>query len=145
MKSYIWGNGIGIGCALVLGAGCAHQPRASTTVYPSPTSDMAVERVYPQDVRGIGSYAPPPGAPAGDWELAEEIRARLTADPKLAKEPVSAEVNNGIVTLRGYVPNQGARDRLRAEVASLPGVQQVNDQMVSGHVIKSIGGASNNY
>jgi len=128
-------------------SGCAHHERESTIVVPSntattltPTSDRDVARVYSKEVRGIGEYAPPPGAPPQDWALAEQIRAKLTADPKLAKEPMKAEVKDGVVTLRGYVPNERARDRIRAEVATVPGVRQVNDQMNTGHVLKNIPG-----
>jgi len=75
----------------------------------------------------------PAGASNQDWQLAEEIRALLSANPKLGNAPMAAVVNNGVVTLRGSVRNKTDRRRLIEQIAALPGVQRVDDQMEFGN------------
>lgn len=94
----------------------------------APTSDRGDAAMVPV-AGGLSDITPPPGAPSEDWDLAETIRAELTRDKSLAHSPMEAVVKNGTVTLRGYAPNQHARQRIHDRIASLPGVKQVNDQM----------------
>jgi len=112
---------------------------------PPPTSDINANRVYSGDAANIGQYTPPPGAPSSEWALAEQVRSALTADPKLAREPVAVVVNNGVVTLRGYVHNDSQRQKILAAVGALPGVTQVNDQMEVNNILHSIPGESKTY
>lgn len=121
---------------LVLAAGCAHQspqPQPTFSALPppalAPTSDRGNATVAPVAGANGSSVAPPPGAPPEDWELAETIRAELTKDKKLVHEPMEAIVNKGVVTLRGYAPTKGARQKLHDRIATLPGVKQVDDQI----------------
>ena len=53
----------------------------------------------------------------------------LMSGRKLGNAPMAAAVNNGVVTLRGDVRNKKDREKLRNEIAALPGVQRVDDQM----------------
>jgi osmotically-inducible protein OsmY len=125
---------------IVLAVGCAENRRDPSVSYSpalsesvAPTSDRATERVYPETSANtsanIEATAPPPGAGPEDWKLAEEIRSLLTANPKLGNAPMAATVNHGVVTLRGSVRNKKDREQLREEIARLPGVQRVDDQM----------------
>jgi hypothetical protein len=117
-------------------AGCAHQSAQNQPMFSelpppalAPTSDRGVAAIVPVAGGSASDIAPPPGAPAEDWALAETIRAELTKDKNLAHSPMEAVVNKGVVTLRGYAPNQHARQVLHDRIASLPGVQQVDDQL----------------
>jgi len=139
-------------CLLPLAfAGCAHDRSsvavtgpARTAVIP-PTSQVDTERVYSSDSSPIGRYAPPPGAPADDWSISEEVRALLTSDKKLTREPMATVVNKGVVTLQGKVPNERQRQRIEQAVASLPGVTRVDNQLVVQNVLGNITGKSKEY
>lgn len=127
---------VSAGLLLVLISGCAHQSAQTQPTFSqlppaplAPTSDRGDTALAPMANENIFSVAPPPGAPAEDWALAETIRAELTKDKKLVHAPMEAVVNKGVVTLRGYAPTQRARQQLHERIASLPGVQQVDDQI----------------
>jgi hypothetical protein len=50
------------------------------------------ERIYANPA----PTAVPQGASSQDWKIAEEVRALLSADPKLGNAPMAAVVNNGV-------------------------------------------------
>jgi hypothetical protein len=151
MKKRAWKYIVCFAFPLALAAGCAHDHSSianSGTDYTTtfaPTSDTSAQRVYPADNSPIGQYAPPPGAPADDWTLAEQVRALLTSDKKLAREPMAATVNKGVVTLNGYVPNERSRERIEQAIAALPGVTHVDDQLVVQNILSTIKGKSKEY
>jgi len=79
--------------------------------------------------------APPPGATAANWDVAESIRQKLTDDPTLAPlgSQLKAEVgNNGVVTLKGVVKTPDEQQRVHDTIASVPGVSSVNDELKVG-------------
>jgi hypothetical protein len=138
---------------VLLAVGCAENHRDSSVSYSpalsesvSPTSDRPETRVYPAppplaaDVTSV-----PPGATPQDWTLAQEIRSLLMSDRTIGKAPVTAVVNNGVVTLRGEVRNKKERERLREEIAALPGVQRVDDQTEYKNPLGIGAGESRNY
>ncbi|HLH53152.1 MAG TPA: BON domain-containing protein [Verrucomicrobiae bacterium] len=131
LKNLLW-----LGLPLCLAVGCAENRRDASVSYSpaltgtySPTGDRDASRVYTDTQSGIDLRNPPPGANAQDWQLAEEIRSFLTTHNKLGRAQVVAVVNNGVVTLKGGVRNNEERQRLREEIAQLPGVQRVDDEM----------------
>jgi osmotically-inducible protein OsmY len=67
------------------------------------------------------------------------------SDRTIGKAPVTAVVNNGVVTLRGEVRNKKERERLREEIAALPGVQRVDDQTEYKNPLGIGAGESRNY
>jgi hypothetical protein len=142
---------MGAALPLVLAAGCAHENSSSVTFSPlqagtpTPTSQSTADRVYSEPNSAIGQYGPPPGAPANDWSLAEQVRALLTSDKKLAREPMAAVVDKGVVTLRGYAPNQREKERIEQAVASVPGVTRVDDQLQVHNILGAIKGKSKEY
>jgi osmotically-inducible protein OsmY len=150
MNTKTWNYVIGFGVTLIFGAGCASEKaslaaNSSAGTELTPTSQSMAERVYSGDTSSIGQYAPPPGAPANDWSLAEEVRALLTSDKKLAREPMAATVNKGVVTLQGYVPNERDRERIEQSIASLPGVTHVDNQLVVQNILSVIKGKNKEY
>ena len=131
LKGLIWCT-----VPMLLAVGCAEHHRDSSVSYSpalsesmTPTSDRSDVRAYPDVSTATEPTAPPPGATSQDWALAEEIRSLLMANRKLGNAPMAAVVKNGVVTLRGDVRNDKDRQRLRDEIARLPGVQRVDDQM----------------
>jgi len=122
---------------LLLALGCAENRRDSSVSYSpalsesvSPTSDRPETRVYSAPpASGADVTTVPAGANSQDWALAQEIRSLLMSDRTIGKAPVVATVKSGIVTLHGEVRNERERERLRNEIAALPGVQRVDDQL----------------
>lgn len=135
-KEFIVPTFLSASLMLLLTSGCAHRSAQTQPTFSelppaplAPTSDRGDAAVVPVAGGNEFSVAPPPGAPAEDWTLAETIRAELTKDKKLVHEPMEAIVNRGVVTLRGYAPTQGARKKLHDRIAGLPGVKEVDDQI----------------
>jgi osmotically-inducible protein OsmY len=131
LKGIVW-----LSVPMLLAVGCAQSHRDSSVSYSpaltesyAPTSDRDAARVYPQAPVSTEATSPPPGANTQDWQLAEEVRSLLTSDQTLGNAPMAAVVKNGVVTLRGGVRNKKDRQRLRDEIARLPGVQRVDDEM----------------
>lgn len=131
LKNIVW-----LGVPLLLVVGCAENRRDASVSYSpaltesvTPTSDRDAFRAYPDTRSSIDFRSPPPGANSQDWQLAEEIRGLLTSQRKLGQAQMVAVVNNGVVTLKGGVRNDRERARLREEIARLPGVQRVDDEM----------------
>jgi len=131
VKSLVW-----LAVPVFLAVGCAENQRDQSVSYSpaltesySPTSDRDTSRVYSAAPSNVEVTTPPTGANSQDWTLAEEIRGLLTSNRKLGDAPMAAVVHNGVVTLRGSVRNERERQQLRDQIARLPGVQRVDDQM----------------
>lgn len=67
-----------------------------------------------------------------DRALVSEIRVALRGNPEFAatEENVHLVVNNGIVTLQGWVPNEQDRRAIAERVAKQSGVQELHTQLV---------------
>lgn len=67
-----------------------------------------------------------------DRALASEIRVALRGNPEFAatEENVHLVVNNGIVTLQGWVPSEQDRRAIAERVANQSGVQELHNQLV---------------
>ena len=109
----------------LLAAGCSTGSHDSSVSYSpalseplTPTSDRPVARVYTTPESSAEVTARPAGATSQDWQLAEEIRGLLTADPKLGNAPMAAVVNNGVATLRGGVRNEKDRERPKQQIGA---------------------------
>jgi len=141
---------------LSLALGCAAN-RTSTTAEASgsysstpvlaPTSGEPEQRIYSTDPTANAApsdiNAPPPGANATDWGVAESIREKLTADPTLAPlgSKLIAEVGkDGEVTLKGVVKTPDEKQRVRDTISGVSAVKGVNDdQLEVGHSFKEGG------
>jgi len=68
---------------------------------------------------------------ATDWEISQAIMEQLLADPTLrdVQRSVTIEVQDQVVTLRGYVADQSEAERLAQLVRSVPGVMQVDRKL----------------
>jgi osmotically-inducible protein OsmY len=112
---------------LVWAVGCINSHRREI-VYTSPAPAMAatsarpVERVY---------VTPPAGVSGADLAVANSISELVREDPRFANgsSGIAAAVREGVVTLRGSVPNEGERDEIVGAISKLPGVARVEDQL----------------
>ena len=137
---------------LLVVVGCSSSSRDTSVAYSptltepvSPTSDRDVSRVYTDQGATVSTASVPQGASSQDWQIAQEIRSVLSADPKLGNAPMAAVVNNGVVTLRGDVRNKKDRQKLHDQIAALPGVVRVDDQMEFRNPLETIPGETKSY
>src|SRR4051812_45665915 len=145
MLKLICKNVVWMALPLSLALGCAAN-RSTTTEAQygpmpvlTPTSGEPEQRIY-STAPGTAATssdvdAPPPGATAANWSVAESIRHKLTEDPTLAPlgSKVIAEVGkDGVVTLKGTVKTPEEQKRVHDTIASVPGVNGLNDELKVG-------------
>src|ERR1700681_2087011 len=68
-------------------------------------------------------------AKPSDSMLDQQIETRIHKDPSLKSRDVDVSVADGVVTLKGTVASQAQR-RKAAQLAMVPGVARVNNQLV---------------
>ena len=61
--------------------------------------------------------------------LADEVRARLASDDITGSLPLGVSVEDGVIVLRGAVPDEITRARAVGIALSTPGVAQVEDRL----------------
>ena len=64
-----------------------------------------------------------------DERVATYVQARYQADPQIRQDDIDVSVNSGVVTLRGTVTSDEARQRAIAEARQVQGVHSVDDQL----------------
>jgi hypothetical protein len=134
-KNMVW-----MAVPLSLALGCASNRTNTEASYApaatlTPTSGEPEQRIYSTFDPGTVSAsedidAPPAGANAQNWQVAEAIREKMTQDQSLAPMGSSliAEVGkDGTVTLKGRVSSPSEKDRVKETISSVPGVKGVND------------------
>jgi hypothetical protein len=125
---------LSLGLLLALSAGCISSHRPALVYTPphvdvlSPTSDRLAPRVYASHPDPI---EPPLRAAISDDRLAQSLDELLKVDPGLAStsHDVTIAVEKGLVTLRGTVPSEQARDRMVESISRVPGVEGINDRL----------------
>src|ERR1039457_4781793 len=65
-----------------------------------------------------------------DATLNTQVQSRLASDQTLAGQPIQASVAGGVVTLDGSVTSDTARTIASGDVAQVPGVKTVVDNLV---------------
>jgi osmotically-inducible protein OsmY len=70
---------------------------------------------------------------ATDWEIKQAINAQLMADPKLQalQRSITIDVQDQVVTLRGYVADQSEAEQVAGLIRSVPGVMQVDRKLTT--------------
>jgi osmotically-inducible protein OsmY len=149
MLKKIFKNLFWIALPLGLAMGCAeNRPQAEAAYGPGPSTMLEPTSAQPEQhiYSNSGSAdeganaqfnEAPSGATSTKWSIAEEIQQKLTADTTLAPlgSSLVAEVGkDGNVTLRGTVSSRSEEKRVCDSIASLPGVQGVNNQLSIGRV-----------
>ncbi len=97
----------------------------------TPTSNSDVQRAYPTDPSNVDVTAAPPGAGGQDWALAQQIQSVLMSDRNIDSH-VATVVKDGVVTLHGGVKSKREHERIKDEIARIPGVVRVDDQLGAG-------------
>ena len=70
---------------------------------------------------------------ATDWEIKETFMDQLMADPTLrdVQRSITIDVQDQVVTLRGYVANQSEAEQVARIIRSVPGVLQVERKLIT--------------
>src|ERR1700737_4997347 len=70
---------------------------------------------------------------ATDWEIKQAFFAQLMADPKLRalERSITIDVQDQVVTLRGYVADQSEAEEVARLIRSVPGVMQVDRKLIT--------------
>jgi osmotically-inducible protein OsmY len=68
--------------------------------------------------------------PRGDEAIADDVRRELREDAMTAALRVNVAVQNGVVTLRGYIPNIEDAEAAEEVASRIPGVVEVRDHML---------------
>jgi osmotically-inducible protein OsmY len=120
-----------IALPLMLATGCVYSHRdyayttPATTVV-TPTSPRAAVRVYPDSTTArVGTR---PGE-IDDLSIANSVRTILVRDTAHIYGNVDVSVKRGVATLRGTVPTEHDGQVLRDEIAAMPGVDYVDNQL----------------
>ena len=75
---------------------------------------------------------PTAAAPSSDRAAANAIVSRELYDlfmtDRLVTYTMTAQVDGGVVTLRGFRPSRGEAQRLNSRIRELPGVTEVRDE-----------------
>jgi osmotically-inducible protein OsmY len=115
--------------ALTVGCVYSHRDYAygtpGTTVV-APTSYSASPRVYPE---GTSTRVVTTPGETDDLAIANSVRNILAKDTAHVYANVDVSVVKGYVSLRGTVPNDQDGLRLYDEIARIPGVTSVDNQL----------------
>jgi|ERR1051326_671499 hypothetical protein len=121
-----------IALPLVLATGCVYShrdyayTRPGTTTVVAPTSPRPAVRVYPDSTTARVGRRP---GEIDDMSIAGSVRTILARDTAHVYGNVDISVNRGVATLRGTVPTEHDAQLLRDEIAAIPGVDYVDNQL----------------
>jgi hypothetical protein len=92
----------------------------------APTSYSPAPRVYPESTSTRIAITP---GETDDLSIANSIRNILAKDTAHVYRNVDVSIVKGFVTLRGTVPREQDGQRLYDEIAAVPGVASVENQL----------------
>ncbi len=78
------------------------------------------------------STTQPPGEQVNDAALTTKVKAKLAADPEINPFKIDVDTDNGMVTLRGRVDDQGDRSEAVKLARETSGVRGVHDELSVG-------------
>jgi osmotically-inducible protein OsmY len=95
------------------------------------TAKRYVER-YAGQAKGIAGSAPGVGRPPAeerlnDPALAQKVESEVFQDKDIPKDKLNVNVENGVVYLRGELPDRELMDKLVARARQVDGVQGVEN------------------
>ncbi|HET9879034.1 MAG TPA: BON domain-containing protein [Candidatus Limnocylindria bacterium] len=76
-----------------------------------------------QALRNLG----PGDAPATDAALIDRVESEVFRDRSLPKGSININAENGVIVIRGELPEVATRDRLVGAIRGVPGVSDVKD------------------
>jgi len=70
---------------------------------------------------------------ATDWEIKQAVMDQLAADPRLrtAQRSISVDVEDQVVTLRGYAADSSQTEQVARLIRSVPGVLQIDRKLIT--------------
>jgi len=70
---------------------------------------------------------------ATDWEIRQAVMDQLEADPQLriAQRSISVDVEDQVVTLRGYATDSSQTEQVARLIRSIPGVLQIDRKLIT--------------
>jgi osmotically-inducible protein OsmY len=70
---------------------------------------------------------------ATDWEIKQGVLEQLEADPQLraAQRSISVDVEDQVVTLRGYATDTSQTEQVARLIRSIPGVLQIDRKLIT--------------
>jgi osmotically-inducible protein OsmY len=70
---------------------------------------------------------------ATDWEIRQAVMDQLTADPTLrtVQRSISVDVEDQVVTVRGYVADGSQMEQVAQLIRSVPGVLQIDRRLIT--------------
>ena len=71
-------------------------------------------------------------AKPADEQLAAQINALVQQNVQSGSRDIEVVLKNGVVTLRGRIPTQEQKELLEKQIKALPGVDRVQDSMITG-------------
>jgi osmotically-inducible protein OsmY len=99
---------------------------------------VPIDRVREAGPNGIGTDLPGADWPklptfATDWDIRQAITEQLMADPVLRgiQRSITVDVQDQVVTVRGYVSNQSEAEEVARVIRSAPGVLQVDRKLIT--------------
>src|SRR6202022_2443573 len=99
---------------------------------------LPIDRVREAGPNGIVTNLPSGDWPqlspfATDWEIKQAFTEQLIADPKLrdVQRSVTIDVQDQVVTLRGYVSDQSEAEAVARIIRTVPGVMQVERKLIT--------------
>jgi osmotically-inducible protein OsmY len=69
--------------------------------------------------------------PADD-QLAAQVNALVQQNVQNGSRDIQVVIKNGVVTLMGRIPTDEQKELLEKEIKALPGVDRVQDSMITG-------------
>lgn len=113
-KTLLW-----LALPLTLAVGCASGPSRSAAVYNS--AYVPAPTITPVSAQSTSNAL-----------VSREIYAMWMADTQINYSTLWASVDDGVVTLRGTLPNGAERQRLNDRISELAGVTQVKNEVGDG-------------
>jgi hyperosmotically inducible periplasmic protein len=97
-------------CSLAVVLGCAPEDRSTPSA-------------------GAPAASPTLTAQTDDGQLATNVQSRYQNDPTISSQDIAVTAENGVVSLRGTVGSDQARDHAVATARQVEGVRSVNDEL----------------
>lgn len=125
MKTLFAGGLVGALLAYFLDPSHGSQRRSSTMQKVSTASTGPLSKATNM-VPGMKSRQPDNPNP-DDQTLRDRVESEIFKDTETSRENININVVNGIVTVRGELPNQGEIDNLVKRIQSIPNVKGVQN------------------
>ena len=78
----------------------------------------------------VGLLSEKPAGAATDAEIREKVLAEIDSQPWGPRDGIDVVVTNGVVVLKGMIPDERERAALRVAAENVPGVKAVHDRLV---------------